>query len=772
MANRRKERLDAIERRLTGPKRVALFGHRNVGKTTLLAMFYRQASTGQVADIRLAAANPASAEYLAEKIAQIEAGEPLAGTLSETELKLRLYHGLARFDLIVRDYQGEHVALGSDEPIQAFFADCDAVLLCLDPEASGQPADRRRRQQEVESLLERYIERSDGATTDRPVALVITKYDRVLEQADQAQPAQIAERLYGMTCHALASHAPRSAIFGVSAYGRGAHDGRPPAELHPIGLEGPLLWVADQLEATDRDHLNWLWDLVPDDLPRLARCVRAYERRYPQSEHIIDFRRRLADIRRRRLRRRLTTLAVGACLVAGGVAGYDAWGYHAALAFERSHAAPAVARHWSTFLTWHRSLPIFWPGYDRQARLRQAEWAVKAAELQVANGTDDPAMPEALRNLKDEVPALASAIQKVEVAKDQKRHDERWQALKAEVAMASLIEKPDQPLTAIREFLREFPDTPHREEAVSLSGALKGQIAAHQSKLERQVIDDLIRAENLPNVDLRDLIEQARQFLAEHPESSHRGEVEHRLAEYVRKLDERDIERARQYSRQYPTNFSTRIDKYQDYLKAHQSGGRFISDATEVKDRILREWDTYTYRRAYDHFIAHPDDVAEVAKLLNAYLAAHADGRFVRDAKQYLAWWNRVSVPSDYRVILRRGEVESDVGKYLAGGGPDLCVELWVAGVKYGPSPAIPNTHTPIWDYTFAKPVRWKLGDPVTVSIIDRDWSASNVYTLKSRKGDPLAMRMLSGTIKPSQGGRTMLVFASDFLMPTLSRPD
>src|SRR5882757_7064190 len=118
MSNRRKAHLDALESRLTGAKRIALFGHRNVGKTTLLAMFYRQASTGQVPGLRLAAADATSAEYLAEKIAQIEAGEPLAGTLAETELKLRLYHGPGRFDLIFKDYQGEHVTLGSDEPIQ------------------------------------------------------------------------------------------------------------------------------------------------------------------------------------------------------------------------------------------------------------------------------------------------------------------------------------------------------------------------------------------------------------------------------------------------------------------------------------------------------------------------------------------------------------------------------------------------------------------------------------------------------------------------------
>ena len=117
MSKTRTTHLDDLEERLTGAKRIALFGHRNVGKTTLLAMFYRQASTGQVPGLRLAASDAASAEYLAEKIAQIESGEPPAGTFAETELRLRLYNGPARFDLIVKDYQGEHVTLGSDEPI-------------------------------------------------------------------------------------------------------------------------------------------------------------------------------------------------------------------------------------------------------------------------------------------------------------------------------------------------------------------------------------------------------------------------------------------------------------------------------------------------------------------------------------------------------------------------------------------------------------------------------------------------------------------------------
>ena len=623
MANRRKIDLDALEDRLTGPRRVALFGHRNVGKTTLLAMFYRQASAGHVAGLRLAAGDPASAEYLAEKVAQIESGEPPAGTLAETALRLRLYRGAARFDLIVKDYQGEHVTLGSDEPIQEFFADCDAVLLCLDPEGSARPADRRKRQQEVENLFERYLDRSNDGTTGRPVALLLTKFDRVLAQAqahalteDDDDPAswgveQLVAAQYGMTRHALAQHAPRGAIFAVSAYGRGASDGRPPAALHPLGLEGPLVWLAEQLEDRDREQLEWLWDLAPDDLPRLTRCVLAYERRYPRSADAAAFHERLKALRRKRRKRVVVRVAAGAAVVVTALAGWDFWSFQNALAFERNNPAPAVARRSGAMLAGHPSLGLFWPGSARQARQKQAEWMVKAAAVQVANGTAAPDLPARLVSLKDEAPQLLPAIRRVEVAQERVRHDRRWNEVRA-LALAP-TDEPAKPLAEVQAFLREFPDTSHRDDALALVHSLRSQTAARQSALDRKIVDDLIRAEGLPNADFRDLIERAQQFLADHAQSDWRGEVEERLQAYVARLDERDIEHARLYSRQYPNHFATRIERFQEYLKAHQAGGRFISKATEAKDRVLREWDTYTYRQAYDHLVAHPDDVAEAA---------------------------------------------------------------------------------------------------------------------------------------------------------------
>ena len=102
----------------------------------------------------------------------------------------------------------------------------------------------------------------------------------------------------------------------------------------------------------------------------------------------------------------------------------------------------------------------------------------------------------------------------------------------------------------------------------------------------------------------------------------------------------------------------------------------------------------------------------------------------------------------------------------------DLGVVIEVAGSVYGPSSVIKDSYRPIWDYTFPQPITWKLGDPITIRLIDYDWSASEVYVLHSRQGDPLGMRLLAGTITPTKGGKTTLVFASDFTLPVLSPPE
>ena len=176
--------------------------------------------------------------------------------------------------------------------------------------------------------------------------------------------------------------------------------------------------------------------------------------------------------RSRRVRWAIRGVAAG-LLGLGFLAGSDLLAFYRASSFERAgdSAAPAVARHWSELLERHPSLPTFWPGLARQARLKQAEWQVKAAGIQVANGTAPPDLGSRLDQLKDQTPQLAPAIRKVEAAQEVVRHDERWRAVQAEAQSLVAIDDPATPLATIDAFLHSYPETPPRRGTRARTGA-------------------------------------------------------------------------------------------------------------------------------------------------------------------------------------------------------------------------------------------------------------------------------------------------------------
>src|SRR5215831_19221213 len=305
----------ALTERLCRPQRIGVFGHRGVGKTTLLTLLYREAVGGRLPELRLAAADARTADYLSDKILSLEGGQALPGTLAETDLRFHLYHKGARLDLLFKDYQGEHVELGRCEPIRDFLRDCDAVWLCLDAGGLADPADRLRREQEVEQIVEDYLAAEAVAALHRPMALVLTKSD--LLPPDTVDIDAFAARNLGMTRHALQAHAPRRGCFAVSSLGP-----RWPTALEPRGLDAPLTWLAQALQAQDEARLEWLWS-AGVKLDVLERCVSAFARRYPETPAATQYRQRLrALVGRRRRRRVLAGVAAAAGLLLAA-AGYD-----------------------------------------------------------------------------------------------------------------------------------------------------------------------------------------------------------------------------------------------------------------------------------------------------------------------------------------------------------------------------------------------------------------------------------------------------------------
>ena len=704
--------------RLCRPQRIGIFGHRGVGKTTLATLLYREGVSGRLPGLRLAAADARTANYLSDKLLQLESGQPLPGTLAETDLRFHLYRNGARLELLMKDYQGEHVELGRTESIRDFLRDCDAVWLCLDAGITDAAEQRLHRQQEIEQIVEDYLATEPAPGLHRPMALVLTKSDRLPNGT--ADLEALATDRFGMTRHALESHCPRNAMFGVSCV---QNDEASKLVIAPKNLDAILNWLSSVLQAQDADRLDRLLRDEKSGLPLLRRCVDFFARRYPDAPETACFRARLREARRRRLWRRSLTCAATAAGLAFSLWSYDAYGFSQAARFESDHSdAPALAlEHWQSYQAWHPTRHV----------TRVSPAAAEETRLQ-------------------ELKADARRVQCQAQLADLRRRSANADANEAELWQA------------YQSFAASFPDVDVTDDVKELRAAIKSRHNDEQARRAQRAFDDLLSAESR-SADLPSLVEQADRFLEKFADTPSSSEVRTRRDGYLSRLDEGVIEIARAYSAKNPFNFQTRHEHYQRYLDKYPAGSH-ASEALAATQVIQSDWDKYDFRGVRDHFLAKPGDIPELVTRCRTYLAVHPSGRFTSSATELLRWSERVTAIGDYRVTLLDGEFERKIARFLSRG-PDLSVEIEVAGVRHGPSSFTKNRYYPEWNYEYPRRIRWKLGDPVTVRIIDNDWRKRTVVEISSADGDPLAIRMLTGEL---WSGNNRVTFASDFRMPVL----
>jgi hypothetical protein len=724
-----------LAERLCRPQRVGVFGQRGVGKTTLLTMLYREAVGGRLPELRLAAADARTANYLSDKVLQLEAGHPLPATLGETELRFHLYHRGCRLDLLVKDYQGEHVAVGRHEPIRDFLRDCDVVWLCLDGALAAAGGSCIHAEQEVEQVVEDYLADDPHGGPHRPMALVVTKAD-LLEparsftgpDADRAALGVLVDRCFNMTWHALATHSPQHDVFAVSALGApltAAPDApAAPFTPKPAGLAQPLSWLAAVLQGQDEARLNHLWQTAANNVPLLRRCVAAFARRYPDALATKAFQARLQALQRRRTSRRiLAGVASAACLLLA-LAGYDAFGASAARRFAAENEADPVAvrANWQTYQNWHPTRHLLRPAASRaeRAMLQELDATIRAQECQ--------------RRLAD-VRRLA--------ADPDADPEEVWQQFQA--------------------FRTDYPEHNVADDQEKFRDSLKARRDAERERRARNAFDDLNRAEQ--RTELAEMVAVADRFLRDHVGTSYESEVRGRRRAYLQRLDEKAIEVARHYSRTNPLNFHTRRQRYQEYLERHPAGA-FVAEATEAQEAIERDWDKYDFRAVRDHFQAHPADTRELDARCRSYLAAHPRGRFRDSATELLRWSERVTAVGEYRVKVVSGDFSNGTAAFFSRG-PSMSVEFEVNGVRYGPSTIVKRRYDPDWDYEFPMKVRWKLGDSVHIRVTDNYYWKRTVFDVPSDDDDRLALRLLSGTV---HSGPNSVTFESDFAMPKLPK--
>ncbi len=726
--------------RLCRTQRIGVFGHRGVGKTTFLTMLYREAVGGRLPELRLAAADAGTAKYLAEKILQLESGQPLPATLAETDLHFHLYHKGQQLDLLLKDYQGEHVALGREEPIRAFLRDCDSVWLCLDVTVAGSSSECLNAQQEVEQLVEDYLAAQPPGTPHRPMALVLTKADLLgspeqITAAPASSPAMTAlVHDLGMTTHALQTHCPHHAILAVSSLGQPITPREPSAdepipvpqaiptfEPRPMGLGGPLTWLAESLQAQDQDRLEQIWKLAPNNLGLLSRGVACFARRYPNSPATRDFKARLRRLRFQKRSRQLLAGVAGVLALVLTLWGYDAWGRSRTQHFSADHADDPEAVHsqWVSFQTWHPTRHLFLSG-----------------------GTH--AEGERLRELEQQV--------------RERRADQCLKALREHAANPDA--EADPIWKEFQQFRDDFPERNIDGAVQEFRDTLKARRDAEHERESQRAFEELLHQES--RTELAGQITRAEQFLSKYDDTRSAEDVRKRVQAYLRRQEEQAIESARSYSAKNPFNFQTRLESYQKYLQRYPKGA-FATEAREAIRGIGRDWDRHDFRKVRDHYQENPGELKDLEVLCRAYLAGHPEGQYREYARNLLRWSERVRGGGEYKVTLKSGSFDPKSAGYFSK--LNLSVELEVNGVTYGPSTIAKRTSEPEWDYTFPKPIRWKPGDSVRIKVTDHYYWKRKVLDVSSDDKEPLAMKLLSGTVS---SGKHSLVFESDFDMPVL----
>jgi hypothetical protein len=404
-----------------------------------------------------------------------------------------------------------------------------------------------------------------------------------------------------------------------------------------------------------------------------------------------------------------------------GAAAYDAVGYQQVEHFEADHAEEpeAVWERWQEFQNWHPT----------------RNWL----------------RPQAAR-------AESERLRQVEADARQHARDTQLAALSAHAADADA----DTLWQQFRQLQERFPEAPASAWA-SVEQALTAHRREQRAQQSRHIAAELEAAEQR-GTDLEILLLRADQFLKSYADSAAATEVSRRRAAYIRRLDERDIEAAREYSARAPLQFQTRRGHYLHYLDKHPSGGAFTKEAETALRVIDSAWDRHDFRAIRDLYQEKPGDVAGLVARSRTYLAAHPQGRFQAAAADMLRWTERITAPGEYRVVLQNGGFDRDVARFFSRG-PKLSVEVEVGGVRYGPSTICRNAYDPEWNFEFPRRIRWKLGDPVRVRVTEHSWKDRIVMDVASADDDPLAFRLLSGEL---WSGGNHLSFESDFSFPAL----
>lgn len=243
---------------------IALLGVRGSGKTVYATMLFAYLRTHETERISFRPYGTETRQRVTEYHSLLQSREwpPRTTTASVFHYGAvaTLRYGLFKNDykILIPDYEGEDTeAIAKMSSMKEayrsdFFrqvVESDAVMLLVDCEflltAGGTEIDKF--ENAMISAVEEMVEQKGvpgGTRMKAPLAIIFTKADVLLSEAERSDVVERkASRLIAF-CNRICKNVR---IFQVSAVGGVTEDGLPAAELRPVGIADPLVWLLSRI---------------------------------------------------------------------------------------------------------------------------------------------------------------------------------------------------------------------------------------------------------------------------------------------------------------------------------------------------------------------------------------------------------------------------------------------------------------------------------------------------------------------------------------------
>ncbi|OQY10387.1 MAG: hypothetical protein B6I28_01080 [Fusobacteriia bacterium 4572_132] len=250
-------------------KPLGIFGAKASGKTTFFTTLYGLSGFNKKDESFSVICNDdVSRNYLKGNYKALLNGKLPARTEinNSTEINMSYFYNKSNYHLKSYDFAGELIKdvmenseeMGSEffqsqKNIYDFFSQCSAILFFLEPETKN--GETFERQIEIDKLLGFLKEKDQKWQLDIPMALVVTKWDKIsdltgkydYEKEKEKVKNYIKEhRVYNNIYTLISGVAPSTEIFPVSAFGDSKRGDLPPDELKPFNLFSPLMWASQK----------------------------------------------------------------------------------------------------------------------------------------------------------------------------------------------------------------------------------------------------------------------------------------------------------------------------------------------------------------------------------------------------------------------------------------------------------------------------------------------------------------------------------------------